>query len=354
MKHSIHPTQLGLENFQAALSGLKHSEEWKYVDLKRLTDYIPQNFGTLDAQSACPELKNKIWTTENSPQQNSFLALPEAQPSHYQELDLAGKNLGAFLLEYKPEGKHQFLLSHLRLVCPARAKIQLNISVQSAPDAANLLNQSWEIILGEEAEFELNFLDQSSGSNLNFYNFSFACAGSSSLLFNHYTHGSAISKLNCQAALNGEEAKASFNSLALLAKRQAAHSQFLVEHKQPNTYSEEAFRAILRDESIAEFSGKIIVSPHAIGTDAKQLTRHLLLSDLARAHTRPQLEILADDVKCSHGATVGQLDAEQLFYLGARGLSPKEAEESLLKGFISELLDRCTYPDFRQAFTLQP
>ena len=114
----------------------------------------------------------------------------------------------------------------------------------------------------------------------------------------------------------------------------------LVEHARPNSNSRQFYNGILADSARGVFHGRIVVHKDAQKTDAKQTNRNLLLSDDARIDTKPQLEIYADDVKCTHGATIGQIDESQLFYLRARGIAEAEARNLLLYAFAAECLDR--------------
>ena len=121
------------------------------------------------------------------------------------------------------------------------------------------------------------------------------------------------------------------------------------EHAAPHTTSDFVFRGALRDEATAVWRGMIHVEPEAQGTDAYQENRNLLLSRKAHANSAPGLEILANDVRCSHGATVGQVDRDQLFYLMSRGLSANEAERLIVRGFFAEALDRIEREPVREA-----
>jgi len=123
------------------------------------------------------------------------------------------------------------------------------------------------------------------------------------------------------------------------------------EHAAPHTNSDFLFRGALRDEATAVWRGMIRVAPEAHGTDAYQENRNLLLSRQAHANSIPGLEILANDVRCSHGATVGQVDRDQLFYLMSRGMSASEAERLIVRGFFTEALDRIEREPVREALT---
>ena len=122
----------------------------------------------------------------------------------------------------------------------------------------------------------------------------------------------------------------------------------LIEHAVANCRSRQMYKGILADRSTAVFVGRVIVRPGAQQTDADQSNPNLLLSDDAKVYTRPQLEIYADDVRCTHGATVGQLDEDSLFYLRSRGIDPDEAGRLLVKGFAGEILDRIKVPSLRK------
>ncbi len=120
-----------------------------------------------------------------------------------------------------------------------------------------------------------------------------------------------------------------------------------VSHLSPRCRSRQLYRGVLDDKAFAAFQGRVYVAPHAQGTDAAQSTRSLLLQRTAEAAAKPELEIHADDVKCSHGATVGELDSDMLFYLEARGISPAEARSMLVKAFIGEVLETITDESLR-------
>ena len=121
-----------------------------------------------------------------------------------------------------------------------------------------------------------------------------------------------------------------------------------VEHAQPHCASHEYFNGILDDQSKGVFHGRIYVHPIAQKTDAKQTNKNILLSDDATADTKPQLEIYADDVKCTHGATIGQLNPESVFYLRARGIPLDTARRMLIHAFAGEIIDRVRCPALRE------
>ena len=146
-----------------------------------------------------------------------------------------------------------------------------------------------------------------------------------------------------------EGAEAGLDGLALLDGHQVADTHSFLLHAEPHAISHQLHKCIVDGKARAIFNGQIRVAPHAQGTDARQQSRNLLLSESARVDTKPQLEIYADDVKCSHGATVGQLDPEELFYLQSRGLNADDARNLLTYGFAADVLNRIPVASLRRA-----
>jgi Fe-S cluster assembly protein SufD len=153
------------------------------------------------------------------------------------------------------------------------------------------------------------------------------------------TSGSNVSRYQAVIAFAGEGSKVETNGINLLNGRQHADTTLFLDHAVPNCSSREIFRAVVDDRGHSVFQGRIIVRPKAQKTDAKMMTRALLLSDEAEADNKPELEIFADDVTCGHGATTGALDESLLFYLRARGLSEKEAQALLIQAFVGEAIE---------------
>jgi Fe-S cluster assembly protein SufD len=205
---------------------------------------------------------------------------------------------------------------------------------------ASFNNSVTEIFLDENAGFEHYKLQ-----NLN---------NNSTLLNSTYFHQEAGSRLNTFAItlngglirnyanvkLNGSGADAKINGLYLVDKKQHVDNRVFVEHAVPDCTSNELFKGILDDEASAVFNGHVLVRRDAQRTNAYQQNRNILLTDKATANSRPFLEIYADDVKCSHGATVGQLDNEALFYLRSRGICMASARLLLMYAFAAEVIGK--------------
>ncbi len=152
-------------------------------------------------------------------------------------------------------------------------------------------------------------------------------------------HGGALVRNDIQAMLDGEGIHCTLNGLYLARGSQHVDHQMRVDHAKPNCHSYELFKGILEDRSRAVFNGRIYVHQDAQKTDAKQSNRNLLLSKDALVHSNPQLEIFADDVRCTHGSTTGHLDDEAVFYLRSRGIGEEAARSLLTYSFAGEVLD---------------
>ena len=164
-----------------------------------------------------------------------------------------------------------------------------------------------------------------------------------------FATGAALSRTNVYTKLDGEGAEVWMNGLYMVDGEQHVDHQTRIEHAQPNCASHEVYKGILDGASHGVFNGKVFVHPIAQKTDGKQENNNLLLSDKARIDTKPQLEIFADDVKCTHGATVGKLDALSLFYMKSRGLPAEAARRLLIYAFAADVLERLAIDEVRDA-----
>lgn len=162
------------------------------------------------------------------------------------------------------------------------------------------------------------------------------------------TNGSATTRFDYRVALIGTNAEVSLNGIWMLSQKNESHVHVLVDHQAPNCRSMQLFKGALSDVSRSSFEGKILVRQEAQKTEAFQLNNNLLLSDRANADSKPNLEIFADDVKASHGSTVGQLDNDQIFYMKTRGFSDAAAKNLLVYGFCQEVIDLIHLPSLHK------
>ncbi len=226
------------------------------------------------------------------------------------------------------------------IIADANSKVTIVESYISTGNAAYLTNAVTELVAGDSAHVEhVKFQDEAADA-YHIATIHGQFGRSSHVKVHSFALGAKLSRNNIRAKLAGEGLECILNGLYLTKDEQLADHHMIVEHAQPHCASHEYFNGILDDKSKGVFHGRILVRQIAQKTDAKQTNKNLLLSDDATADTKPQLEIYADDVKCTHGATIGQLNDESIFYLRSRGLSTETARRMLIHAFAGEIIDR--------------
>ena len=161
----------------------------------------------------------------------------------------------------------------------------------------------------------------------------------STLITNSASFGSSLYRHNINLKFCGNNSNANYSALSLIEKKQHHDQNITIEHMTDSCQSDQLFKYILSDESSGVFNGKVVVEEHTKQTNANQSNKNLVLSPTALMNANPQLEIYAEDVKCSHGSTTGQIDPEALFYLKSRGLSHQKSMELIMSGFISDIIE---------------
>jgi Fe-S cluster assembly protein SufD len=212
----------------------------------------------------------------------------------------------------------------------------------SLPGAATpaLSNAVTELVAGESAVVSHVMIVRESEQTYNFSTLRIQQERSSNVASHSVLLSAALVRNNVHPVLGGEGAECLINGLFMANGRQHMDNYMLVEHASPHCGSRQFYNGILNGQAHGVFHGRIIVHKDAQKTDAKQTNRNLLLCDDAQIDTKPQLEIYADDVKCTHGATIGQVDENALFYLRSRGVDEVAAKHLLLQAFANECLDR--------------
>jgi len=227
------------------------------------------------------------------------------------------------------------------IVCERDSAATVIESYASATDDAGYLtNAVVEIVLEENARLEHYKVQRESAKAFHIATTAAALGRSSHLNSTTVTLGAQLSRHDIKVTLDHEGASCSIDGLYIVGNGQHADTHSLIDHRQPHCASQQLYKGILDGKSRAVFNGKVFVREGAQQTDAKQTNRNLLLSNEARVDTKPQLEIFADDVKCAHGATVGQLEDEELFYLSSRGLHADIARNLLTYGFAEEVIEK--------------
>jgi Fe-S cluster assembly protein SufD len=210
-------------------------------------------------------------------------------------------------------------------------------------------NAVTEIVLGDDAILEHTKFQDETPSSVHIGNLAVHQEANSTFTSNVINFGGKIVRNDLNTLLNGEHTETWLNAASVGVDEQVIDNHTRIDHAKPNCNSFEVYKSILDDRATGIFNGKIFVYEDAQKTDAKQTNQAILLSPTATINTKPQLEIFADDVKCTHGATVGQLREDALFYLRARGVPKKEAEGLLVYAFAAEVLEKITILAAREA-----
>ena len=210
-------------------------------------------------------------------------------------------------------------------------------------------NAVTEVFVGENSVLDHYKVQEDSADSFHIASMYVHAARSATFSSHSFTLGGRLVRNDVFAVLDGEGAECTLNGLYLADGDRLVDNHTTIDHAKPHCPSHEIYKGILGGRARAVFNGKIIVRPDAQKTDAKQTNRALLLSDSASINTKPQLEIFADDVKCTHGAAIGQLDEDALFYLRARGLTFAEARDLLIHAFAGEILGRVQIDALRRA-----
>jgi Fe-S cluster assembly protein SufD len=226
------------------------------------------------------------------------------------------------------------------IIAGAGSKLTVVESYLSAGNAAYFTNAVTEILAGDNARVEHVKLQDEAAGAYHIATIAGEFGRTSHVKVHSFALGARLSRNNIRVRLAGEGLECILNGLYLTRGEQLADHHMIVEHAQPHCASHEYFNGILDDKSRGVFHGRIYVHPVAQKTDAKQTNKNLLLSNNACANTKPQLEIYADDVKCTHGATIGQLNAESIFYLRTRGMGEETARRMLIHAFAGEIIER--------------
>lgn len=210
-----------------------------------------------------------------------------------------------------------------------------------AMDNVNFLaTQVIEVFAGENTVFDMYELEETHTSTVRISNLYVRQEANSSVLLNGMTLHNGTTRNTTEVVLAGEGAEINLCGMAITDKNQYVDNHTTIDHAVPNCTSNELFKYVLDEQSVGAFAGLVLVRPGAQHTASQQTNRNLCVTSEARMYTQPQLEIYADDVKCSHGATVGQLDENALFYMRARGIAEKEARLLLMFAFVNEVIDK--------------
>jgi len=247
-------------------------------------------------------------------------------------------------------GDDQAVTAHPRVLVVAGAHSQARIAQTfiGAPGSVYFNNAVAEVVVGEGAIVDYYTDQRESERAFHVANIQAHVEAKGVFASHAFATGAKIQRHDIGIGLKGEGADCTMNGVYLADGERLMDTHTSLDHAMPHCTSHEIYKGILAGKAKAVFNGRIIVRLDAQKTDAKQTNRALLLSDDATINSNPQLEIFADDVKCTHGAAVGQLDEEAMFYLQARGLTRSEARDMLLHAFAGEVMEGLKIPALRE------
>ncbi|MCI0420515.1 MAG: Fe-S cluster assembly protein SufD, partial [Acidobacteria bacterium] len=243
------------------------------------------------------------------------------------------------------------LVSHPRILVLAEANSQARIleSYASLGEGVYFTNAVTEVVAGENAFIDHYKLQRESLEAFHISTVQVQLGRSANVSTQSISLGGALTRNHVNTVLDGEGGEATLNGFYLVNGRQHVDNHTCIDHAKPHCNSHELYKGILDGKARGVFNGRIIVRPDAQKTDSKQTNKNLILSEEALVNTNPQLEIYADDVKCTHGATIGQLDADSIFYLRSRGIDLESARHLLTYAFAGDFIHRLKIEPLRIA-----
>ncbi len=317
-------------------------------------DRLPEGIRVADLESAWerePELLERYLTRVAGFEEHAFTALNTAFLRHGAVVHVAKEMVvdRPIHLLFVSDANAAKGASHPRnlVVVERNAKATVIETHAAIGDATYFTNAVTEVVVAEGATlnhykvqresmraYHVDTTEVRQGRDSHYVSFSFAIGG-------------ALSRTNIYTHLEGEGCGSTLNGLYMVDGDQHVDHQTLIEHLEPNCFSREVYKGILDGASHGVFNGRVYVHPEAQKTDGKQSNNNLLLSQHARIDTKPQLEIFADDVKCTHGATVGRIDETALFYMKSRGVNAAVAQQLLTYAFAAEVLEQLEVEEVR-------
>ena len=239
------------------------------------------------------------------------------------------------------------------VVVGANSRLTLVEAYAGTADDVYCTNAVTEIVLEENAALDHYRLLREGAGTFHVGTVQVRQAPNSRYRSHAVTSGGAMTRVEINVLLDGEGADCLLQGLYVAGGAQHVDNRTAIEHAKPHGSSRELYKGVLGGRARAVFNGKVVVRKEAQKTDAQQSNKNLMLSPEAEIDSKPQLEILADDVRCSHGTTIGQLEEDELFYLRSRGLNKAMARKLLVHGFAGEVLDGIDIEDLKNALTAQ-
>ncbi len=245
------------------------------------------------------------------------------------------------VLNYITE-KNALVATRNAIVIKEGASIELVMSYYAENETSSFSSHFTEITIENNAKLTLHKIQNENSTNLTIASEEINQGKDSNVTLHTYTLNGGLVRNNVYANVNGQNSESNLYGIYLLNEKQHVDNHTTIDHQVAHCLSNELYKGVLSDQSTGVFNGKVFVRKDAQKINAFQSNANVLLSDLASMNSKPELEIYADDVKCSHGSTTGQIDEEALFYLRARGISEKNAKLLMIDAFIGEVIEKNT------------
>ena len=297
-----------------------------------------------EAAKTQPELVEQYFNKYSDYQDNAFTALNTAFAQNGVFVHVPDNKVVAqpIIMRFISDARTLNVASQPRnlIVVGKRSEVQIAEAYRSFGENASFTNAVTEFVVGEEANVHYYKVQNESDKSYHIGTTSVLQAGKSVFTANTVTANGGFVRNNLNIKIDGEYAEANMFGLYIPNGKQHIDNHTAVDHAKPNSNSNELYKGILKGKSTGVFNGKIFVRQDAQKTNAFQSCKNVLLSEDASMNTKPQLEIWADDVKCSHGTTTGQLNDDALFYMQARGISKDTARALLTLAFAQDVIDK--------------
>ena len=304
------------------------------------------------AETQCPEVIKAYWGKALPEQADSFVSLNNAlcQEGTFIHVPKGVVVDKPIQIIYLTNGVSEdiFLQNRNIIIAEENSQVQLTERYQNTDSKSVFTNVVTEIFAHKDSIVDF-YKIQNDQRNCSMIDNTWVNQDKqSSCTVDTFSFGSKFIRNNLSFTLNGQHAESNMRGVTLIGENQLVDHHTLVDHAVPNCLSNELYKGIYDDNARGVFNGKVMVRPDAQKTNAFQSNNNLLLTDEASIDTKPQLEIYADDVACSHGCTIGQLDEDALFYLRSRGIPFKEAQATLMYAFANDVLSNVKIPELKQ------
>lgn len=258
------------------------------------------------------------------------------------------------ILNFSTGNEHALMIQPRNLIIAEdNAQVQIIERHQSLTDNAVLTNSVTEIFAGKNAQVDYYKIQNDKISSSLIDNTYISQDRDSEVSMHTFSFGGKLTRNNLNFYQNGSNINSILKGVTIIEGKQHVDHNTLVHHKKPHCESHQDYKGIFAEKSTGVFNGKVLVDKIAQKTDAFQSNNNILIDDQATINSKPQLEIFADDVKCSHGCTIGQLDEEALFYMQSRGIPKKEARALLMYAFANNVLNSVKIPEIKKRITKQ-